>query len=65
VEEGNIKICRIGREKAGYEMSKLKSTNENSSIQSMAIPADGDVSMERLGEESNRQRQYKAVKRTM
>ena len=46
-------------------MSELKSMNENSSTQSMAIQADGDVSLERLEEEGNRQRQYKAVKRTM
>ena len=62
---GDIKIAKIGRDRAGYVMSKLKSMNENSSIQSMATLADGDVSLERLEEEGNRQRQYKAVKRTM
>ena len=62
--EGNIKIAKICKEKAGYEMSELKSMNENSSIQSMATLADGDVSLERLEEEGNK-RQYKAVKRTM
>jgi len=34
--------------------------NEKSSIQRMALQADGDVSVERLKEEGNR-RQYKAA----